>query len=114
MFLCHLMVDKPHKVFMEAYGRHSFRMRVVKKFKFAAFYSLVEKIDIFEKIKYTRKRMLIRFVDFEMSNYKGLYVRISVIDTTVPVKERSIYFLYPVISIGCTKLMKLLASKIVF
>ena len=56
--------------------------------------------------------MMIRFVDFEVSDYKGLYVRISVIGTTVPVNERSIYFLYPVISIGCTKLLKLLASKI--
>ena len=61
-----------------------------------------------------RKRMLIRFVDFEISNHKGLYVRISVIDTSVPVKERSIYFLYAVISIGCTKLLKLLGSKIAF
>ena len=61
-----------------------------------------------------RKRMLIGFVNFEISNHKGLYVRFSVIDTTVPMKERSIYFLYPVISIGCTKLLKLLASKIAF
>ena len=58
------------------------------------------------------KRMLIRFVDFQISDHKGMYVRISVKDTTVPVKERSIYFLYPVISIGCTKLLKLLASRI--
>ena len=58
MFLCHFMVDKPHKVFVEAYGRHSFWMRVVKKFKFAAFYPLVEKFNIFEKIKYTQKKEL--------------------------------------------------------
>ena len=56
--------------------------------------------------------MLIRSVDIEISYHKGLYVRNSVNGTTGPVKERSIYFLYPVISIGCTKLLKLLASKI--
>ena len=37
---------------------------------------------------YISKRMLIRFVDFENFNHNGLYVRISVIDTTVPVNER--------------------------
>ena len=58
------------------------------------------------------KRMLIRFVDFKISDHKGLYVHISVIDSTVPVKEKLIYFLYPVIPIGCTKLLNLLTSKI--
>ena len=37
------------------------------------------------------ERMLIRFVDFEISNHKGLYVRFSVIDTTVPVNERNLH-----------------------
>ena len=37
---------------------------------------------------YISKLMQIQFVDFEISNHKGLYVRISVIDTTVPVNER--------------------------
>ena len=76
----------------------------------------IRKSNIFEKIKTRRrekyfnlrKRMLIRFVDFEISNHKGLYVRISVIETTVLVNEWSIYF--------CTQLrsyyFKLLASKI--
>ena len=47
------------------------------------------------------KRMLIRFIDIEISNHKGLYVRFSVIDTTVPVNERycntMLDLLYPVI-----------------
>ena len=49
------------------------------------------------------KRMLTRFVDFKISNHKGLYVRISVIDTIVPVNERyctkyqMLELLYPVI-----------------
>ena len=76
------MIDKPHKVFVEAGGRNSFWMKVVKKFKVAAFSPLVLKSNFFEKIKCThkkeillnffniRKRMLIRFVDIEISYHK--------------------------------------------
>ena len=72
----------------------------IKKFKVAAFSPLVLKSNIFEKNKKmhrrkkylgnfnTRKYMVIRFVDFEISNHKGLYVRISVKETIVPVNER--------------------------
>ena len=68
--------------------------------KFAAFYLLVLKSNICEKIKYAQekeipqhfnisKHMLSRFVDFEISNHIGMYVRFSLmIDTTVPVNER--------------------------
>ena len=100
MFLCHLMVIKLQKVFVGAYRRHLFWMRVVKMIKFAAFYLLVLKSNICEKIKYAQekeipqhfnisKHMLSRFVDFEISNHIGMFVRFSVmIDTTVLVNER--------------------------
>ena len=125
MFWCHLTVNKPQKVFVKAYERHSFRMRAVNKIYVAAFSHQLLKSNIFLKIntrrreKYfgtfnMRKRMLIRFVDFEISNLKGLYVRISEITNlkglyvrisvigatcTVPVNEWSIYF--------CTQLYQL-------
>ena len=110
MFLFHLVVDKPQKVFVGAYRRHSFWIRVVKMLKIAAFSPLVILSNIFEKKKKKyckskkyfgafniRKRMLIRSVDIEISYHKGLYVRNSVKGTTGPVKERSIYFLYPAV-----------------
>ena len=52
MFLFHLTVDKPQKVFVGAYRRHSFWIRVVKMLKIAAFSPLVLLSNIFEKIKY--------------------------------------------------------------
>ena len=55
MFLFHLMVDKPQKVFVGAYGRHLYWIRVVKKFKVAAFSPLVLLSNISEKIKYAQK-----------------------------------------------------------
>ena len=60
MFLCYLMIDRPHEVFMEAYGRHLLWMRFVKKIKFAAFSPLVLKSNIFEKIKYAQKKEILR------------------------------------------------------
>ena len=57
MFLCHFMVDKPQMVFMGAYGRHSFWIRVVKV---AAFSPLVLKSNFFEKIKYAQKKEILR------------------------------------------------------
>ena len=81
MFLCYLIVDKAQQVFVGAYERHSFWMRIVQtNCKDTAFSPLVLKSNIYEKIKYTRKRqkcfgtvnirnrMLIRSVDFEISN----------------------------------------------
>ena len=69
MLLCHLIVDKPHKVFVEAYGRHSFWMRtVVKKFKFAAFYPLVLKSNIFEKMKFTQKKEILRNFQYKKAH----------------------------------------------
>ena len=56
MFLFHLMVDKPQKVFVGPYGRHLFCIRVVKKFKVGAFSPLVLLSSIFEKIKYAQKK----------------------------------------------------------
>ena len=58
MFLFYLMVDKPQKVFVGAYGRHSFWIRVVKKFKVAAFSPLV--LLCFEKIKYAQQKEILR------------------------------------------------------
>ena len=68
MFLCHLMVDKSHKVYVEAYGRQSFWMRVVKRFKFAAFYPLVLKSNIFAKIKYTQKKEIHRNFQYKKAH----------------------------------------------
>ena len=68
MFLCLLMVDKPHKVYVEAYGRQSFRMRVVKKIKFAAFYPLVLKSNTFEKIKCTQKKEIHRNFQYKKAH----------------------------------------------
>ena len=64
MFLFHLMVDKPQKVFVGAYmyGRHSFWTRVVhvKLLKVAAFSHLVLKSNNFEKIEYAQKKEILR------------------------------------------------------
>ena len=68
MFLCHLMVDKPHKVFVEAYGRHSFWTRVVKKFKVAAFSPLALKSNSFEKIKYAQKKEILRNFQYKKAH----------------------------------------------
>ena len=70
MFLYYLMVDKPHKVFVEAYGRNSFWMKVVnKKIKVAAFSPLVLKSNIFEKIKYAQKNSILR--NFKYKNIRS-------------------------------------------
>ena len=60
MLLFHHMVDKPQKVFVIAYGRHSFWTRVVKLLKLAAFSHLVLKSNNFEKIKYAQKKDILR------------------------------------------------------
>ena len=54
------MVDKSQMVFAGAYARHLFWIRVVKKFKIAAFFPLVLKSNIFEKIKYVQKKEILR------------------------------------------------------
>ena len=59
------MVIKPQKVFVGAYGRHFFWMRVVKKIKFAAFYPLVLKSNIFEKIKYAQEKEIPRHFQYK-------------------------------------------------
>ena len=68
MFLCHLMVIKPQKVYVGAYGRHLFWMRVVKKFKFAAFYPLVLKSNIFEQIKYAQEKEIPRHFQYKKAH----------------------------------------------
>ena len=65
MFLFHLMLDKPQKVLVGAYGRHSFWMRVVKLLKVAAFSHLVLKSNNFEKIKYAQKKEIHRNFQYE-------------------------------------------------
>ena len=59
------MVIKPQKVFVGAYGRHLLWMRVVKKIKFAAFYPLVLKSNIFEKIKYAQEKEIPRHFQYK-------------------------------------------------
>ena len=59
MFLFHHMVDKPLKVFVGAYRRHSFWIRVVKMLKIAAFSPLVLLSNNFEKIKYAQKKEIL-------------------------------------------------------
>ena len=68
--LVHVVVssNKPHKVFVEAYVRHSFWMRVVKMFKFAEFYPLVLKSNISEKIKYTQKKEILRNFQYKKAH----------------------------------------------
>ena len=56
------MVDKPQKVFVGAYGRHSFWMIVVKLLKVAACSPIVLQSNIFEKIKYAQKKELLQIV----------------------------------------------------
>ena len=68
MFLCYLMVDKPHRMFVGAYGGNSFWMRVVKKFKVAAFSPLVLKSNIFEKIKYAQKKEILRNIQYKKAH----------------------------------------------
>ena len=53
------MVDKPQKVFVRAYRRHSFWISVVKMFKVAAFSPLVLLSNISEKIKYAQKKEIL-------------------------------------------------------
>ena len=60
MFLFHLIVDKPKRVFVGPYGRRSFWMRVVELLKVAAFSHLVLKSTNFEKIKYAQKKEILR------------------------------------------------------
>ena len=67
MLLFHLMVDKPQKVFVGAYGRHSFWTRVVKLLKVAAFSHLVLKSNNFEKIKYAQKKEILRNFQYKKS-----------------------------------------------
>ena len=66
MFLFHLMVDKSQKVFVGAYGRHSFWTRVVKLLKVAAFSHLVLKPNSFEKIKYAQKKEILRNFQYKL------------------------------------------------
>ena len=68
MSLCYLMVDKPHKVFVEAYGRNSFSIRAVKKFKVAAFSPLVLISNIFAKIKYAQKKEILRNFQYKKAH----------------------------------------------
>ena len=68
MSLFHLMVDKPQKVFVGAYGRHSFWIRVVKMFKVAAFSPLVLLSNIFEKIKYAQKKENLRNFQYKKAH----------------------------------------------
>ena len=68
MFLFHLMVDKPQKVFVGAYGRYLLWIRVVKKFKVAAFSPLVLLSNIFEKIKYAQKKEILRNFQYKKTH----------------------------------------------
>ena len=61
----YVMVDKPQKVFVGAYGGHSFWTRVVKLLKVAAFSHLVLKSNNFEKIKYAQKKEILRNVQYK-------------------------------------------------
>ena len=68
MFLFHLMVDKPLKVLVGAYRRHSFWIRVVKMLKIAAFSPLVLLSNIFEKIKYAQKKEILRNFQYKKAH----------------------------------------------
>ena len=68
MFLFHLMVNKPLKVFVGAYRRHSFLIRVVKVLKIAAFSPLVLLSNIFEKIKYAQKKEILRNFQYKKAH----------------------------------------------
>ena len=68
MFLFHLMVDKPQNVFVEAYGSHSFWIRVVKKFKGAAFSPLVLLSNIFEKTRYAQKKEILQNFQYKKAH----------------------------------------------
>ena len=92
LFVCHRfqLITLVH-ILMSSYGRQTAAVRGsireafvldegCKTFKVAAFSPLVLKSNIFEKTKYAqekeilrnfqyKKRMLVRFVDFEISNY---------------------------------------------
>ena len=73
MILCHLMVDKPQKVFVGAYGRHSFWLRVVKTFFNAAcIFSPSFKIEIFEKIKYAQEKEILRNFQYKKAHVDPL------------------------------------------
>ena len=73
MFLFHLMVDKPQKVFVGAYGRHSFWTRVVKLLKVAAFSHLVLNSNNFEKIKYAQKKEILRNFQYKKAHADPLH-----------------------------------------
>ena len=73
MLLFHLMVDKPQKVFVGAYGRHSFWTRVVKLLKVAAFSHLVLKSNNFEKIKYAQKKDILRTFQYKKAHADPLH-----------------------------------------
>ena len=64
------MVNKLQKVFVHvgAYGRHLFWIRVVKKFKVAAFSPLVLLSKIFEKIKYAQKKEILRNFQYKKAH----------------------------------------------
>ena len=68
MFLFHLTVDKPQKVFVGTYGRHSFWIRVVKKLIAAAFSPLVLLSNILEKIKYAQKKEILRNFQYKKAH----------------------------------------------
>ena len=73
MFLFHLMVDKPQKVFVGAYGRHSFWTTVVKLLKVAACSHLVLKSNNFEKIKYAQKKEILRIFQYKKAHADPLH-----------------------------------------
>ena len=73
MLLFHLMVDKPQKVFVGAYGRHSFWTRVVKPLKVAALSHLVLKSNKFEKIKYAQKKDILRNFQYKKAHADPLH-----------------------------------------
>ena len=73
MLSFHLMVDKSQKVFVGAYGRHSFWTRVVKLLKVAAFSHLVLKSNNFEKIKYAQKKDILRNFQYKKAHADPLH-----------------------------------------
>ena len=73
MFLFHLMVDKPQKVFVGPYGRHSFWTGVVKLLNVATFSHLVLKSNNFEKIKYAQKKEILRNFQYKKAHADPLH-----------------------------------------
>ena len=66
--LVHVFVDKPQKVFVGAYGRYLFWIRVLKKFNVAAFSPLVLLSNIFETIKYAQKKEILRNFQYKKAH----------------------------------------------